>query len=130
MEISHVALWIANREATLDFYTNTLGLICSHQQVDEDGIENLYITDRSNMEIQLKYDPADPGLKGRPEVVDHIAFVVTDVKSLIDKVRTQTNYQIIKDSWTRSTRRGYRARLGLLVDPNGYTVELIEVLDG
>lgn len=129
MEISHLALWIKNKEATLDLYGTTLGLSCAHHLVDESGIENIYLTDGTTREVQFKYDPAQPELTGPPAVVDHIAFVVPEVDVLTDTVRNRTGCKIIKGPWTRVTRRGYHARLAIIEDPNGYHVELIEKLD-
>jgi len=126
MEIFHTAIWVSDVEATLDFYVETLGLECPHRHVDEEGIDNLYLSGDGDVEIQFKFDPNDPLTRVSPEPIDHIAFTVRELEKIVEDVQKHTEYRVVREPWARQTRRGYRARLALLKDPNGYTVELID----
>ena len=128
MEISPTAIWVSEVEATLDFYVETLGLECPRRHVDEDGIDNVYLSGDGEEEIQFKFNPDHPSARVSPETIDHIAFTVRELEKIVEDVREHTEYRVVREPWTRQTRRGYRARLALLKDPNGYTVELIDRL--
>ena len=55
MDLTHVALWVSDLDASLAFYCDGLGLD-RWWSSKSDGVENVYVgTDGG--ELQLRYDP-------------------------------------------------------------------------
>jgi lactoylglutathione lyase len=128
MGFHHLALWISDWEKTKKFYVNCLDMTTRWELEDEDGIWNYYISGPDEFEVQLKEINESRNIKS-VDCIAHIAIEVDELDKKFDKVISKFNTKVIKTPATRESRRGNRVRIGLIQDPDGYTIELLERLE-
>ena len=90
--IDHVAIVVADLEATIAFYTTTLGFAQLYREtIDDQGIEAVGIaTGSSVIELLRPLDPASPIAKFRgdaPTRMHHIAYRVGDIRSELARLK-------------------------------------------
>jgi len=92
--IDHVAVVVADLEATIGFYTRTLGFAQVYRETIEDqGVEAVGIaTGDSVIELLRPLDASSPIAKFRgdaPSKLHHIAYRVTDIQAELARLRAE-----------------------------------------
>lgn len=115
--LHHVALFIKNFEACIDFYTKLLDMkIEWHPDAD-----NIYLTS-GNDNFALHRAPTNFHAD-RFQKLDHIGFIIND----IDDVDVWHDYLSVNNVTIKTPPRTHRdgARSFYCVDPDGNTVQMI-----
>jgi methylmalonyl-CoA epimerase len=91
-KIDHVAVVVADLEATIAFYTQTLGFVQAYREtIADQGVEAVGIaTGDSIVELLRPLDEASPIAKFRgdaPTKMHHIAYRVADIASEIARLK-------------------------------------------
>lgn len=124
MDLSHVALWVSDLEASLSFYVDGLGLD-RRRSWEGGGVENVYVgTDAG--ELQLRYDPdrTTPVAPSRADV-DHVAFTLdgaSAVDAAFERVVSRPDCSVVAEPHVVEPADAYAA---FVADPDDYTVELV-----
>lgn len=124
MDVAHVALWVADMDRAVDFYT---GLGLERQwSFTLDGVENVYVGGEHG-ELQLRHDPdrTTPIAPNRADV-DHIALTVDDTDAMVERA-TEQGAAVVTDPTVIEPADAYVA---FVEDPDGYVLEFVEPLDG
>jgi len=122
-DVLHMAITVTDLEAMSEFYEETLGLEYAHQN-DVGGQVNYYVTGNSSAEIQFIHSPdAEPS----PDraAMDHIAIQVDDVDGTVEHATEQWDSEVAREPMTVDD---LDVRIAFITDPEGYVVELVEVL--
>ncbi|PSP28780.1 lactoylglutathione lyase [Halobacteriales archaeon QH_10_67_22] len=128
MDLAHVALWVSDLEASLDFYLDGLGLERRWSWTG-DGIENVYVGIDGG-ELQLRYDPdrTTPVAPSRADV-DHVAFALDDraaVDDAFERVVDRPDSAAVAEPHVVDPAGAYAA---FVADPDDYTVELVTPIE-
>lgn len=123
MELLHTALWVADPEPIIQFYTETLGLVESREFVGPDGATNIFLVDDSDHELQLKVDEHRD--QTPPQGIDHIAVGVDDVDATFQEILDRWDSEVVLEPTDGQVND---VRIAFVTDPEGYTVELIQTL--
>lgn len=130
MGLIHTAIWVSNLDAMTEFYEGALG---SERQLDfewpddddEDSVYNYYVGRDNGAEIQFRYDP-DRTEPIDPSGIDHIALSVDDVDAEFDRVVEETGCPVVSEP---ATVEPAGTRVAFIEDPDGYVVELVELIE-
>ena len=128
MEITHIAIWVSDLNIIKDFYIDTLGLEKRWETIDDQNVHNLYIGGSGETEIQFKYDPNNEQ-EVHPKTIDHLAVEVDDIDSCFARLLDKSQRDPILKPAAVDSRRGYDAKIALIEDPEGYTLELVQNLE-
>jgi lactoylglutathione lyase len=128
MDLAHVALWVSDLEASLDFYLDGLGLERRWSWTG-DGVENVYVG-ADGGELQLRYDPdrTTPVAPSRADV-DHVAFALEDRAAVGDafkRVVDRPDSAAVAEPHVVDPAGAYAA---FVADPDDYTVELVTPIE-
>jgi lactoylglutathione lyase len=123
MRFAHTSITVRNMEASLEFYTEVLGLEFERRRtIAETHAEIAFVKDpASGARIELTHwDGKDQFEVG--EQLDHLAFEVPDLDRFLMKVRAK-NVRIAKEPYRLS---GGTSRIAFILDPNDVWIELLE----
>jgi len=123
VEVIHTAVWVSDLERTRAFYEDALGLAHT-REFESEGVTNFYVGGGDGAEIQFKYDPGRGAVD--PSGIDHLALSVDDVDALLDRLQAETDTEVVDGPRTLDLLDVY---IAFVTDPDGYVVELVEVLD-
>jgi lactoylglutathione lyase len=125
LTIDHTSITVKDMDQSLDFYCKTLGLnFVSRREIPENRAEIAFVSsskDRSGSGIELTFwkDKTD-WTDG--DQLDHIAFIVDDVKKAVDEFKSR-GVEIAKAPYSLS---GSKSVIAFIKDPNGIWLELIQ----
>lgn len=122
MEFIHVNLNVTDLDQSIDFYTQELGFEHTWGFESADGTSvHRYVAADNGIEIQLTkthgVDEVKPGAGW-----GHIALKVPDVDDAFARI---DNHGVEKEP---SDQPAAGARTAFILDPDGYTIELVEPL--
>lgn len=124
MDLIHAAIWVSDVDETVAFYRDGLGLDHNWEFTGDDGVRNVYLGGADG-EIQFKYDP--DGEPPSPDGgLDHLAVGVDDTDAVFDRLRERTDCPVVEPPTTMAE---IGRRVAFVEDPDGYVVELVEVID-
>jgi lactoylglutathione lyase len=123
MDVAHVALWVADMDRAVDFYTE-LGLE-RQWSFTLDGVENVYVGGEHG-ELQLRHDPdrTTPIAPNRADV-DHIALTVDDTEAMVERA-TDAGGAVVTAPTVIEPADAYVA---FVEDPEGYVLEFVEPIE-
>jgi lactoylglutathione lyase len=123
VDVIHTAVWVSDLDETRAFYVDALGL--SHtRDFESEGVTNFYVAGDGGAEIQFKHEPGRGAVD--PSGIDHVAVSVDDTDAVLDRLRAATDTEVVMGPTTIDAVDVYVA---FVTDPDGYLVELVEVLD-
>ena len=127
MEIDHVAIVVKDLEATLRFYTSTLGFKEIFREVVYDqGVETVGLeAGKSFVELLLPLDENSPVARYRGEAgakLHHTAYRVSDIAATLAELRS-AGVRLIDEH----PRRGARGSLVAFLHPKATDGVLIEL---
>lgn len=123
MDVAHTALWVSDLDATTAFYEDVLGLEYD-REFTLDGVLNYYVGSEEGAELQFKYDP-DGSPEIDPGTLDHLAVTVDDTDAEFERIVEAADPPVVTEP---TTVEQAGARVAFIEDPDGYVVELVEVL--
>jgi lactoylglutathione lyase len=109
-------------DKSIDFYSDVLGLtLVERKEIPENKAEIAFVKDQNGLEIELtfwreKKDWTDG------DQLDHIAFMVDDVKQSVDNFRSK-GVEIAREPYSL---KGSNSKIAFIKDPNGIWLELIQ----
>ncbi len=94
MELDHVAIVVKDLEATLTFYTQTLGFTQVYREIiDEQGVEAVGLdAGESYVELLLPLDEASPIARYRGDAetkLHHTAYRVADIEAALAELKSK-----------------------------------------
>ena len=122
--MDHVAIAVRDVDASLGYYTGTLGLVVvGDERVEEPGVRLIYL-DAGGVFLQL-VSPFRPGpvadfLERRGEGLHHVCFAVPDIARALERIAGEGDARVFLGG------RGRRACF-LTGTANGALVELTEL---
>lgn len=127
MKIDHASITVKDMDESITFYCKTIGLkLVSRREIPENNAEIAFVSGNSsnskdNIGVELthwrgKKDWTDG------DQLDHIAFVVDDVRKAIEDFRKK-GVEIAKEPYSL---RGSKSVIAFIKDPNGIWLELIQ----
>lgn len=123
MDLIHVDLAVADVERSVAFYTEQFGFE-ETAGFEVDGTAHRFVAADNGVELQLTEsqhrENAGPGEDGP---LQHVAVEVDDVDAVFERI---DHHGAVKEP--SDGHRG--ARNAFVLDPDGYTIELVEWLDG
>ena len=119
MRLLHTMIRVKDLDATLDFYTNFIGLQERTRKPIGDEATLIFLSDASgNYEIELTYNHA-PREYELGDQFGHLAFATEDLESVVAEVEK-------RGWWYRRSRPELSSKYIFVKDPNGYDVEILE----
>ncbi|HEY2474864.1 MAG TPA: methylmalonyl-CoA epimerase [Candidatus Cybelea sp.] len=127
MEIDHVAIVVKDLEATLRFYTETLGFKEAYREIIYDqGVEAAGLeAGASTVELLLPLDEASPIARfrgGAPTRLHHTAYRVADIEAALADLKAK-GVRLIDEH----ARRGAHGSLIAFLHPKATAGVLIEL---
>jgi methylmalonyl-CoA/ethylmalonyl-CoA epimerase len=127
-EIDHVGIAVADLEAAVQEYRESLGLEPSHREVVQDqGVEEvLFRVGTSFIQLLGALGPDTPVgrfLERRGEGVHHIGYRVPDIAAVLDRLRA-AGVPLVDES----PRPGSRGTTVAFVHPKGFRGVLVELV--
>ncbi len=127
MEIDHVAIVVKDLEATLRFYTHTLGFEESFREtVYDQGVETVGLeAGGSFIELLLPLDESSPIARYRGDAaakLHHTAYRVSDIEATLNELK-RAGVRLIDEQ----PRRGARGSLIAFLHPKATDGVLIEL---
>ena len=124
MKIDHASITVKDMDESIRFYCEKLGLkLGRRREIPENRAEIAFVVGEGSegLGIELTYwkDKKD-WTDG--DQLDHIAFVVPDVKNAVEEFRSQ-GVEIAKEPYSLS---GSKSKIAFIKDPNGIWLELIQ----
>lgn len=123
MKIAHTSITVKNMEESINFYCNIIGLkFVSRREIPENKAEIAFIEgDEGGSALELTFwSEKKDWVDG--DQLDHIAFVVPDVKRSIEQFRSN-GVEVAKEPYSL---QGSKNMIAFIKDPNGIWIELIE----
>jgi lactoylglutathione lyase len=121
MDVIHLRLFVANADASADWYVEQLGLDRAWEFSSGDQ-RHVYVADGDGFELQLTETDGE-GVVAEAETVDHVAFGVEDVDAAFEDIE---NHGVVKEPGDQPEAG---ARTAFVEDPDGNVVELVQPLD-
>ena len=119
MKLLHTMIRVKDLEATLDFYTNFIGLKETRRVPIGDEATLIFLADEDEtyyIELTHNHGKRDYELGDQ---FGHLAFGTPDLAAVIADVEQ-------RGWWYRSSRPEMTSRYIFIKDPNGYDVEILE----
>ncbi len=119
MKLYHTMIRVKDLDATLDFYTNFLGLKETRRHEIGDEATLVFLSDEEeNYFIELTHnkDSRDYELGDQ---FGHLAFLVDDLEPIKAEVAR-------RGWWSRESRPELSSKYIFVHDPNGYDIEILE----
>lgn len=124
MIILHTMLRVGNLQASIEFYTNLLGMKLLRQKEYPDGKFTLaflgYGTEKENAVLELTYNWGIDGYENGSGF-GHIALEVDDVYQATSKIK-ELGGRVIRDAGSMNAGSTI---IAFIEDPDGYQIELI-----
>jgi lactoylglutathione lyase len=124
MKIDHASITVKDMDQSIEFYCKTLGLkLVSRREIPENKAEIAFVSSSNgdNIGIELTYWREKKDWTDGDQL-DHIAFIVDDVKQKIEDLRRK-GVEIAKEPYSLS---GSKSTIAFIKDPNGIWLELIQ----
>jgi lactoylglutathione lyase len=122
MRILHTCLNVSNLDASIEFYTNRIGLkFVSRREIKQNNAEIAFLTDASGSAIELTHW-RDKKTLAEGDNFDHIAFGVEDVAATVNKLR-EGGVTIAMEPYSL---QGSTSKIAFIKDPDGNWLELIQ----
>lgn len=118
--LRHVALFIQNFDACIDFYTRLLGMTIDWQP----DADNVYLTTRGQDNLALHRAPAHFQPDGHQHL-DHLGFFLTERTDVDDWHQFLIDNQVEIKARPRDHRDGTRSFY--CADPDGNIIQLIYI---
>jgi lactoylglutathione lyase len=119
MKLAHTMIRVKDLDATLDFYTDFIGLREVRRKPIGDEATLVWLEDRDggyNIELTYNHGKGDYTLGDQ---FGHLAFFADDLDGVIREVER-------RGWWYRKSRPELGSRYIFLKDPNGYDVEILQ----
>jgi len=124
MKIDHASITVKDMDQSVRFYCDILGLKLSRRrEIPENKAEIAFVEGESgsNLSLELTYCREKKDWTDGDQL-DHIAFVVPDVRTSIEEFRSK-GVEVAKEPYSL---QGSRSKIAFIKDPNGIWLELIE----
>jgi lactoylglutathione lyase len=121
MRLAHTMIRVKDLDATLDFYTNFIGLSELRRKAIGDEATLIWLGDGEGeytIELTVNHGQDDYTLGDQ---FGHLAFHTDDLSAVIEQVER-------RGWWYRSSRPEMSSKYIFVKDPNGYDVEILERL--
>lgn len=119
MKLAHTMIRVKDLQATLDFYTDFLGLKETRRKDIGDEATLVFLADESEhyyIELTVNHGVTDYTLGDQ---FGHLAFFAEDLDRVIEEVERR--------GWSyRKSRPELSSKYIFVKDPNGYDVEILE----
>lgn len=119
MKLLHTMIRVKDLEATLDFYTNFIGLKEVRRKNIGDEAVLVFLADEDDRyHIELTYNNG----KSDYDIGDqfgHLAFATDDLEAVVTDVE-------MRGWWYRRSKPTVGSKYIFIKDPNGYDVEILE----
>lgn len=118
MRLAHTMIRVKDLDATLDFYTDFIGLKEIRRKSIGDEATLVWLADEEgdyNIELTVNHGRTDYELGDQ---FGHLAFFADDLDAVIDEVER-------RGWWYRKSRPELSSRYIFVKDPNGYDVEIL-----
>ena len=122
MELIHVNLTVSDVERSIDFYTEQLGFE-ETWGFEADGTVHRYVAADNGVELQLSESADGPDEVDHDGGFRHLAVKVDDVDAAFEEI---DHHGVVKEPGDQPAAG---ARTAFVLDPDGYEVELVEVLE-
>jgi lactoylglutathione lyase len=122
MDLIHANLTVADVERSIEFYTNELGF----EQTwgfESDGTIHRYVAADNGVELQLSEETEADSEFDHGDGFRHIAVAVDDVDDAFDRI---DHHGVVEEPGDQPAAG---ARTAFVLDPDGYTIELVEPLE-
>ena len=119
MKLAHTMIRVKDLDATIEFYTEFLGLREVKRGSIGDEATLVFLTDaegRYHIELTCNHDGRDYELGDQ---FGHLAFHVDDLAPIVAEVER-------RGWWYRSSKPENRSKYIFVHDPNGYDIEILE----
>jgi len=119
MRLAHTMIRVKNLDATLDFYTNFIGLEETRRKDIGDEATLVFLADDQghyNIELTVNHGKDDYVLGDQ---FGHLAFFTDDLDEVVAEVER-------RGWWFRRSRPELASRYIFVKDPNGYDVEILQ----
>ena len=122
----HTSIFVNDMAASIDFYTNKLGLTLLGGPNHYPGNADMaFVGSDWNAYIELVFDLEEHEPYAIGNRYEHLALEVDDLPATIERLRSQ-GVKIVRD--VKSAPGGGR-KIAFVEDPNGIPVELLEPRD-
>ena len=119
MRMLHTMIRVKDLDATLDFYTNFIGLRETSRKPIGDEATLVFLADEHDqykLELTYNHDGRDYELGNQ---FGHLAFATEDLEQVVERVEAQ--------GWAyRRSRPELSSKYIFVKDPNGYDVEILQ----
>ena len=119
MRLAHTMIRVKDLDATLDFYTNFIGLKELRRKAIGDEAMLIWLGDGEGdytIELTVNHGRDDYTLGDQ---FGHLAFLADDLSRVVEQVEQR--------GWSyRSSRPELKSKYIFVKDPNGYDVEILE----
>ena len=113
MKIAHTSITVKDMDKSIDFYTDVLGLtLVEREEIPENKAEIAFVKDQSGSEIELTYWREKKDWTDGDQL-DHIAFMVDDVKKSVDSFRSK-GVEIAREPYSL---KGSNSKIAFIKDP-------------
>ena len=119
MRLLHTMIRVRDLDATLDFYTNFIGLQETARKPIGDEATLVFLSDdsgRYQIELTCNHDARDYELGDQ---FGHLAFGTPDLEAVVREVEK-------RGWWYRRSRPELSSKYIFVKDPDGYDVEILE----
>ena len=123
MKLLHTMIRVKDLEATLDFYRDFIGLKEVRRKNIGDEAVLVFLADEHetyHIELTFNHGTSDYDLGNQ---FGHLAFATDDLDAVIADVEK-------RGWWYRKSKPTVGSKYIFIKDPNGYTIELSEVVGG
>lgn len=119
MRMAHTMIRVKDLDATLDFYSNFIGLKETRRKKIGDEALLVWLDDAAGdyaLELTYNFDKGDYQLGDQ---FGHLAFFTDDLERVVGEVER-------RGWWYRRSRPELDSRYIFVKDPNGYDIEILE----
>lgn len=119
MQMAHTMLRVTNLEASLEFYSEFIGLRELRRKAIGDEATLVFMGENDGtyaLELTYNHDPSDYELGNQ---FGHLAFFTDDLDSVVADVEE-------RGWWYRRSRPELTSRYIFVKDPDGYDVEILQ----
>lgn len=123
LQLGHISLVVRDIEKSTRFYSNILGFsVHKHKRTTRATVVHLKL-DSTVLEL-TQYTKPEPELRPPEGVIDHIAFLVQDLKSTLEKLQRQR-----VEFETYGPNEAYDGSKSIFMrGPDGERIELVAIL--
>lgn len=123
MDLIHVNLDVADVERSIEFYTDQLGFEPTWG-FEADGTIHRYVAADNGVELQLsESEDREAGEIDHGDGFQHLAVAVDNVDAAFERI---AHHGVVEEPGDQPEAG---ARTAFVLDPDGYTVELVETLE-